>query len=451
MLPPSFVNPANCVIRDKRLYKQLNVTPISSQQTIFTRFDNCCPKVNISKPTVLSPPCGNTVNEKALNLRTLVTPYESIPDLTTVPTPNTMGALWKNDVYYGSGYSTDSLPCEPMYFGGQKTGQIYDQLVGHTKDVLQTLSRFIIFRKVVDCNSSDYNYYGAFLKFRVKGNEDTELDDEDESDDEECDSCKKKEKTAVPFYRYKAEPGVTKKFEVNKADVNSMVIISTYMDGRNVPVQQQDKVVLKNYNYSNKHPETFKVVSGSNLNAMLMSSPTRYFDSVFETNVNANIYNQGSCGCKNEVSGMKKAQIKGTNVDGNELTFMRKKAFDTLNCNDVSDCNVPPSLTFTTCARPLTETCCDMKVNKIRLTAYLKHDNNLSKEFIDGLSKASVVHNFNGVTSTSEIKYNQDRRTYGFTVDLSPSPYKFNDNLTQSQIKAAEDNRLQIAIESEAP
>lgn len=414
-----------CDNSGRRCYKEISTTIVSNFQAPILKSVPC------TTTSLTETDCGNTVNEDATNSRYLVNDLLSVPDLTAIPTTTALGAHWNSkNVFTGMGLSTDKK-CKPEYQGGKKFGEFYDQLTKFSESGMHNNSRVTFNRKLKNCETSEYEYYGSFLAFR---------NDDEEGDDDE-DDCNPKH----PFWRYVGLKSERKTYKSKADDINKLVLVSQMLDENGIPSTKNDHVILVNAGYSNRKPQTFPITPNSNISAFITSNPDRFYNAIYEARVNTAIYNEGVCDCDdNLITSNKKVVLNGDDVDGDTLNFRLVSSQDSLSCADAPECAVPDNLELTYCATPLKENHCKCEdtTDQAKLNVYLKQPN-LTQNFRDGFSEGKVktIYLYGG-TNSSRVYYNDNRNTYGFSSILNKSRYKYDPR----QNMKTTDNIIRISL-----
>ncbi len=413
----------------KKVYKPLTLTyvaPVTGPVPLRVE-NNCCKK----KETYLDIDDNRqdaSVNPASLNTHALIVDYFDVPDITVEATPTVQGAIWKDDVFMGIGYSTDPIPCEPFYFGGRKIGELYNQMLEIDDDVLHTNSRIMIFRedepipepepdiccpprrcpKKKNCNPPmETNYKGAFLKFR------------------ECEHEKKE--IEVPFMHYKSKACDRRKFRNNTSDVNKLVIVSAFKDG-DLQKSKSDRVVLKNKNYSNKCPETFAIIPSSTVSTYITTSPTLKYDVIYTANVNFHV---DECG---------KAIVKGECVSCDEIVFFLKSAKDIVTGKSAPEGYFSNTIKYNYDAFAKRDK--EDQLTEGKLTCYYIFSTSDDQNFVDGIASSEITTIHSDTVQTSYTEFDDGKNTYVFDTRLKSSEWEHNPAFRQ-----LDDNVINISFD----
>lgn len=359
---------------------------------------------------------NTTVDTSSLNTNYILPRYATIPDLTSVPTTTTQGAFWKmfegRDVLTGFGYSTDTPPKEPKFFGGVNTGQINVSMVDITGDVMNTDSRFYIYREQIE-DTFLYSYRGAFVKFPI-------------SDDDCCStsSCPPEERV---FYKYKApqdEPIDMNRFSSLLSDVNKLILIFTEMVN-GIPEMSAYNVVLRELGYSNRCPATFPVVSPSALSVNVTSNPQKYYYLTYA--VRANVFIEKG-----------RVILRGRNINPTMIAFPLLKATDNEGNSILqTETTFPPSVDFRY------KTGSNQGLETARLEGYYEGDGISNPTFLESLGRSKVKVTFKDgqQSNISDMTLSPQLNTYTFISTIYASEREFDSSNSRTT-----DNLIEILM-----
>lgn len=277
------------------VYKPLNMTAIAgnigvAQTTGVVKKHKCSSCTgNGTSTTTTNPYIIDAVYQ---NDHFVIFTYAIIPaTLGITPTDTVVGAFWVDNVYHGSGLTTDPVPTTPTFFGGSRTAEILEPVLGINNLIFYTNSRFFIRRVLVN---TVYTYQGVFLKFRP-----------DITYPE------------FPFFYIKGRPDQVLTFNNLVTQETKLVIVSNLINNT-LLTKTQTSVVLRNRNYNNVQlvgqrdngtPIYFTVIPNSTLDVYGTVRSPKIYIVVYQSAVNLSFDD-------NNVP-----IVQGTGVSLNEILF----------------------------------------------------------------------------------------------------------------------------------
>ena len=390
-------------------------TPVGSTAS------TCCQSVNtglITNPYI--------VDQIYQNNHFLIVDYAFIPStLGITPTTTVIGAFWVNNVYFGSGLSTDPVPSTYPTFGGKQTGQILDPAVGINNLEFYTDSLFYI-NRVFNTTTSTYTYYGVFQKFQT---------------DPTITSS-----PFFPFFYIKAAPNQTVTF-VNTPKQSTKLVIESNLITSSVLSQTLTSVVLNNLDYNNTVPFDPYRNNGTPISFVVIpNTMIRLYGTVRSKRVYVVIYNMTlnlSFDSRND------PVLQSPDVSLNQIMFNFISANDIISGEPAPVRLFPSGLRFQFSAITNSD---NYTANMI--SRYLANSQETA-EFLVSIGKGNEstvyttkLNNIDGetmsTTYTSNIVYDPINNSFIFNTTLTYSPFAYDVTNPGSM-----DNSLTIQMEIE--